>query len=370
MSERFLSPSEAARRLGVGVRALRLYERKGLVRPGRTHAGWRVYGPDEIQRLHQVLTLKSLGLSLTRITQLFGGREPDLTALLALQEDVLTARINDLQRARKSVQVARARLLREERLSLEDLIDLVRETAMTKPFSDEEWNTLFQPFYRKHLSPAQYETIISPDVKARGLERLGMTDAEYDDAWRSVIADATELMRRCDDASPEARDVLRRWVRLSEVFSNGDLTLQSGVFAALYFGLKDPSVAAKSPISEALLIFINKIRIREFMASLPEPADERPDHKPHPSNAAVRTLIDSLVDGSFASQAKSEIGDGEDARSRRAHFAALGPVTSLHHLRSDERGDVHRATFTDGRMLCTTRRDETGKITYFELVPG
>jgi MerR family transcriptional regulator, thiopeptide resistance regulator len=97
MSERFLSPSETARRLGVGVRALRLYERRGLVRPGRTHAGWRVYGPNEIERLHQVLTLKSLGLSLARITQLLGGREADLPALLALQEDVLTARINDLQ---------------------------------------------------------------------------------------------------------------------------------------------------------------------------------------------------------------------------------------------------------------------------------
>jgi len=99
MSERFLSPSETARRLGVGVRALRLYERRGLVCPGRTHAGWRLYGPNEIERLHQVLTLKSLGLSLARITQLLGGRVADLPALLALQEDVLTARINDLQRS-------------------------------------------------------------------------------------------------------------------------------------------------------------------------------------------------------------------------------------------------------------------------------
>ena len=44
-----------------------------------------------------MLTLKLLGLSLSRITQLLGGREPDLTALLALQEDVLTARIHDLR---------------------------------------------------------------------------------------------------------------------------------------------------------------------------------------------------------------------------------------------------------------------------------
>ena len=131
MSERFLSPGETARRLGVGVRALRLYERKGLVRPGRTQAGWRVYGPNEIERLHQVLTLKSLGLSLARITQLLAGRVADLPALLALQEDVLTARIDDLQRARKSVQAARTKVARDSRLSLDDLIDLVRETTMS-----------------------------------------------------------------------------------------------------------------------------------------------------------------------------------------------------------------------------------------------
>ena len=134
MTERFLSPSEAARRLGVGVRALRLYERKGLVRPRRTGAGWRVYGPAEIERLHQVLTLKSLGLTLTRIAQLLGGREPDLSALLALHEDVLAVRIHDLERARKAVHIARSKLAGDGRLSLDDLIDLVRETTMTKPF--------------------------------------------------------------------------------------------------------------------------------------------------------------------------------------------------------------------------------------------
>jgi phosphoribosylaminoimidazole-succinocarboxamide synthase len=130
MSNRFLSPSETAGRLGLSVRALRLYERKGLVRPARTQAGWRVYGPGEVERLHQVLTLKSLGLSLAKITQLFGEREADLPALLALQEDVLTVRIKDLQRARKAVQAARTKVS-QGRLSLDDLIDLIRETTMS-----------------------------------------------------------------------------------------------------------------------------------------------------------------------------------------------------------------------------------------------
>ncbi len=131
MGERFLNPGETARRLGVSVRALRLYERRGLVRPRRTRAGWRVYGPDEIERLHQVLTLKSIGLPLARIGQLLGGRSADLPALLALQEDVLTARITDLERARRSVRAARVKVSRDRRLGLDDLIDLVRETTMS-----------------------------------------------------------------------------------------------------------------------------------------------------------------------------------------------------------------------------------------------
>jgi DNA-binding transcriptional MerR regulator len=78
VTERFLSPKEAAARLGVSVRALRLYERHGLVRPPRTAAGWRVYGQVEIARLHQVLALKSLGLPLARV--LLAGRRAAHTA--------------------------------------------------------------------------------------------------------------------------------------------------------------------------------------------------------------------------------------------------------------------------------------------------
>ena len=39
-----LSPAEAARLLGVSAKALRLYERHGLVKPLRSENGWRTYG--------------------------------------------------------------------------------------------------------------------------------------------------------------------------------------------------------------------------------------------------------------------------------------------------------------------------------------
>ncbi len=50
-----LSPTEAASKLGITTKALKLYERHGLVTPVRAANGYRTYGPAEIARLHQVL---------------------------------------------------------------------------------------------------------------------------------------------------------------------------------------------------------------------------------------------------------------------------------------------------------------------------
>jgi len=48
---RFFSPAETARQLKVSTKALRLYETLGLVKPLRSGAGWRAYGPDQMARL-------------------------------------------------------------------------------------------------------------------------------------------------------------------------------------------------------------------------------------------------------------------------------------------------------------------------------
>ena len=69
----FLNPSEAARRLGVSAKALRLYEARGLIAPVRTAAGWRAYGPDEMARVAEIAALRELGLSLTQVARVLEG---------------------------------------------------------------------------------------------------------------------------------------------------------------------------------------------------------------------------------------------------------------------------------------------------------
>ncbi|GIG87719.1 MerR family transcriptional regulator [Plantactinospora endophytica] len=61
---------EVARRSGVSTRMLRHYDSLGLVRPtGRTLGGYREYSAEDIRRIFQIESLRSLGLSLRQIAR-------------------------------------------------------------------------------------------------------------------------------------------------------------------------------------------------------------------------------------------------------------------------------------------------------------
>jgi DNA-binding transcriptional MerR regulator len=92
----FLNPAEAARRLGVSTKALRVYEQHGLVVPHRSAAGWRVYGPDEMARAAEIVALRSLGLSLAQLKRVLDGDPRDLAPALAAHETCLEQRLQQL----------------------------------------------------------------------------------------------------------------------------------------------------------------------------------------------------------------------------------------------------------------------------------
>jgi MerR family transcriptional regulator, copper efflux regulator len=61
-----LTINEAAQTTGWSPRMLRYVERAGLVTPGRSASGYRLYGPGELQRLRtlkELLTSFEIGLS-------------------------------------------------------------------------------------------------------------------------------------------------------------------------------------------------------------------------------------------------------------------------------------------------------------------
>jgi DNA-binding transcriptional MerR regulator len=75
---------------GVTIKALRHYEQRGLLRPHRNAAGYRRYSLYDLQRLEQILALKSLGLPLAHISPL--AQAPDVAALRAQRERLANTR--------------------------------------------------------------------------------------------------------------------------------------------------------------------------------------------------------------------------------------------------------------------------------------
>ena len=195
---RHLSPAETARRLGVTVKALRVYERHGLVKPVRTAASWRTYGPAEIARLHQVLTLKRLGLSLAKISVLLNKRGAGLAEVLALQEQALSGESARVERALKLIRTAREKLAKGAELSIDDLTTLTKETTMSGKATPEEMKAIFDPITAKYFTPEETKALTNQKLAYEGAR-----------AWEVVIEDAKRAMAKGDPGSPEALAVAR-----------------------------------------------------------------------------------------------------------------------------------------------------------------
>lgn len=94
--------SVAAELAGMHPQTLRLYERKGLVNPGRTDGGSRRYSEFDVEKLRRIQELTNTGLNLEGVRRVL-----DLEARV----EELTARVEELESERE-------RLLRQYKREL------------------------------------------------------------------------------------------------------------------------------------------------------------------------------------------------------------------------------------------------------------
>jgi MerR family transcriptional regulator, thiopeptide resistance regulator len=239
-----------ARRLGVSPKALRVYERHGLVTPARTSAGWRTYGPDQAARLHQVIVLKQLGMSLKQIADLLAGRLASLDALLELQQRVLEARRSDLDRALSLVAAARRKLARGEDLSPHDLIQLTRETTMaTADKTPNPWRDVITPLAEQHYTPEQMAEM--GRLKIEGYAKAGFDQESFARTWEALFAEVRILMGANDLTSPQALDLGRRWNGLLSHFPRpADPGVVQGTQKVWDALLAKPALREQLPVEE------------------------------------------------------------------------------------------------------------------------
>ncbi|MCS3447049.1 MULTISPECIES: MerR family transcriptional regulator [Bradyrhizobium] len=169
---RFLSPSEAARQLGISAKALRLYEERGLIAPGRTPAGWRAYGPAEMARGAEIVELRALGLSVGEVARILNGDAVILGRVLAAHEATLEARIRQCGDSITKLRRLRADLGGGKMPATGDIIGAVRTRPAIGVAFDLPWPWGGERFELRDIKRLNY--IVGPlgSGKTRLAQRL------------------------------------------------------------------------------------------------------------------------------------------------------------------------------------------------------
>jgi DNA-binding transcriptional MerR regulator len=112
-----IAAADAARKLGISIKAPKLYERVRIVTPKRTRRGWRLYTLGELERISNALAFRRRGFPIPQIVCLLDAAASELVAAFMAQEQQLISRRAELEDALAALRATRRQLMRLPRLA-------------------------------------------------------------------------------------------------------------------------------------------------------------------------------------------------------------------------------------------------------------
>jgi DNA-binding transcriptional MerR regulator len=289
--------AELAELAGVTVKALHHYDRLGLLRPRRSNAGYRLYGSRDLERLEQIVALKSIGLTLQQIKVLLDGDVHALAEALRAQRHTLekkraevTRAIRAIERVESTVSLYRA-LSRGGVLSrLIEAIDMQNDLDVLKRYfkTDAAWT--------------------------RGRSYFEHWPSE---PWRELFREIQASLRE-DPASDHACSLAARWDTLfRQDTSGGDFAFRAGLWRAWHDFHTWPD-SLKQPVAEFDFVALWRF-IAEVSWARVGPDGTLPDADP----ARARDRVSASKIALFHDIAASLDSDPERARELIARWRAL-----------------------------------------------
>ena len=176
---------------GVTVKALRHYDRLGLLRPVRNEAGYRLYQLADLARLQQIVALKSLGLPLKQIRPLLDREPLPLVSTFRQQRAVLEEKRQLIERAIHALSEAVTALSSGALSTTAVLQEVIRVMAtqdvdmMKKYYSDEAWEQ-----WKHHYEdwpPGEWRTLYRDTIAAIDSDPSGPTAQALGDRWLAIF---------------------------------------------------------------------------------------------------------------------------------------------------------------------------------------
>lgn len=198
---------------GVTVRALHHYDRLGLLRPRRSHNGYRAYGEQDLARLEQIVALKFVGIPLRRIKTLLDRDGHELGGALRMQRRVLEAKRGLLDQTIEAIRQAETAAVAGQRPDAAMLTKIIEVMEMQ---NDAEWTMkYYNDAARDKIG--QRRQLWSPELQERVSRQ-----------WLELIRDVEAALGE-DPTGATGQALAARWTGLVEEFTGGDPEIASGL---------------------------------------------------------------------------------------------------------------------------------------------
>lgn len=195
-----------AKLAGVTVRALHHYEDEGLLHPERTASGYRCYGAADVERLQQILLLRSCGLSLGDIRVALDNGDFDFHGVLVNHLATLRARQKELETLVGTVEKTIASLEGRCTMTDEERFEGMKARAIAE--NEERYGAEVR---RRHGDAA---------MDAANERMTGMSQEEWNDAkaLEAAILEQLTAAKATGDPTGEAARKLcamhARWLQM------------------------------------------------------------------------------------------------------------------------------------------------------------
>lgn len=204
---------ELSKKMGVSVRTLQYYDKKGLLNPsGKSEGGRRLYSSKDIITLHQILSMKDLGFSLDEIKSMLLTLDTpkEVAEMLVKQKNLVDNKVLELQKISSLIDNLHTEVLQINQVDFKKYAEII---TMIKSGNEAYWSW-------KYFDDTLQNHIINRygDNADDGLKIY--------ETYKEVIEEA--LILKHENELPDSEKSLalaKKWWNMIMDFTGGDMSL-------------------------------------------------------------------------------------------------------------------------------------------------
>lgn len=251
----YMTVGELAKKMGTTVRTLQYYDKEGLLSPSsESNGGRRLYSYKDMIKLHQILSLKSLGFSLDDIKNRLISLDTPADVANALSEQIneIQEKIVSLSESLKEIEALKAEVMQMQSVDFRKYADIIVNLQMKNEFY----------WLIKHFDDKTLDYIRGRFDKESGLAFM--------DTFNQLCDKVIQLKENnIPPESEEAQNIAKAYWDMIMEFTGGDMNLLPNLMELGRFDGMDNEWVQKQKIvttyiESALNIYFSKLEVNPF----------------------------------------------------------------------------------------------------------